>query len=76
METDRQSCHIRPMASDHQFSIRIERDTSRPGLYRWALFKGTQAYNRSEISFTTKREAAEAGAKVLEKRVAAWLALK
>jgi hypothetical protein len=38
--------------------------------------KGKQPYNRSEASFTTKRQAEDEGAKVLEKRIAAWQALR
>lgn len=62
------------MAEDHQFSIRLEPDRLRPGRFFWALHKGAQAYNRSQTSFATKREAASEGAKVLEMRIAAWRA--
>jgi hypothetical protein len=62
------------VVDDHQFSIRTEPDRFRTGRYFWALFKGNQAYNRSESSFATKREAAAEGDKVLEKRIAAWRA--
>jgi hypothetical protein len=62
------------MGDDHQFSIRLEPDRVRSGRYYWVLFKGKQAYNRSVLSFATKREAAAEGAKVLEKRIAAWQA--
>jgi hypothetical protein len=62
------------MADDHQFSTRVEPDTSRPGRFRWALYKAKQAYNRSETSFATKREAAAEAAKVLDRRIAAWQA--
>ena len=64
------------MDEDHQFTVRIEPDSSRPGRFRWALFKATQAYNRSEMSFSTKREAAIEAAKVLDKRIAAWQTLR
>ena len=37
-------------------------------------FKAAQVYNRSQLSFATKREAAAEAAKVLEKRIAAWQA--
>ena len=60
------------MTEDHQFSTRVEPDTSRPGRFRWALYKAKQAYNRSETSFATKREAAAEAAKVLDRRIAAW----
>lgn len=62
------------MIEDHQFSTRVEPDTSRPGRFRWALYKAKHAYNRSEMSFATKREAAAEAAKVLDKRIAAWQA--
>jgi len=62
------------MAEEHRFSIRLEPDQLRLGRYFWALFKGNQAYNRSQTSFATKREAAAEGAKVLEMRIAAWQA--
>jgi hypothetical protein len=64
------------MGEDHQFTVRVEPDSSRPGRFRWALLKGKQAYNRSEASFATKREANIEAAKVLDKRIAAWQALK
>jgi hypothetical protein len=64
--------HIGKMAEDHQFTIRLEPDRARPGRFYWALFKGTQVYNRSQLSFATKREAAAQGGKVLDMRVAAW----
>jgi len=60
------------MVEDHQYSIRVEPDRIRSGRYYWVLFKGKQAYNRSQMSFATKREALTEGAKVLEKRIAAW----
>ena len=62
------------MTEDHQFSIRLEPDHVRVGRYYWALFKGKQAYNRSQLSFASKREATAEGTKVLEKRIAAWKA--
>ncbi|WP_158812514.1 hypothetical protein [Methylocapsa sp. S129] len=68
--------HSAGMGEDHQFTVRVEPDSSRPGRFRWALFKATQAYNRSEMSFSTKREAAQEAAKVLDKRIAAWQALR
>jgi hypothetical protein len=64
------------MAEEHQFSVRVEPDLAQPGYYRWTLFKATQAYNRSALSFATKREAALEAAKVLDKRVAAWEAAR
>jgi hypothetical protein len=64
------------MPEDHQFSVRIEPDLSRPGRFLWALFRSQQVYNRSEISFATKREAAAEAAKVLDRRIAAWQARK
>jgi hypothetical protein len=64
------------MAEDHQFSVRVEPDAFRKGRFHWALFKATQVYNRSETSFATKREAAAEAAKVLEKRIAAWQAVR
>ena len=64
------------MAEEHNFSIRVEPDRVRTGRYYWALFKGQQAYNRSQLSFASKREAAAEGAKVLEKRIAAWQAAR
>ena len=60
------------MAEDHQFTVRLEPDSFRKGRFHWALFKATQVYNRSQMSFATKREAAADAAKVLEKRIAAW----
>lgn len=48
----------------------------RAGRYYWALFKGDQAYNRSQLSFASKREALADGAIVLEKRIAAWEAAR
>jgi hypothetical protein len=62
------------MADEHHFSIRIEPDRLYAGRFFWALLKGKQVYNRSQSSFATKREAAAAGAKVLEMRIAAWQA--
>jgi hypothetical protein len=41
------------MDQDHQFSIRLEPDRVRLGRFYWALFKGTQAYNRSQLSFAS-----------------------
>ena len=66
--------HIVEMTEHHDFSTRVEPDTSRPGRYRWALYKDKHAYNRSETSFATKREAAAEAAKVLDRRIAAWQA--
>jgi hypothetical protein len=68
--------HNGNMAENHQFTVRVEPDTSRPGRFRWALLKATQVYNRSEMSFATKREAIAEAAKVLDKRIAAWQALR
>lgn len=68
--------HSGAMSEDHQFTIRVEPDTSRPGRFRWALFKAHSAYNRSEMSYATKREAKAEAAKVLDKRIAAWQALR
>ena len=62
------------MAEDHQFTIRLEPDRVRIGRFYWALFKGKQVYNRSQLSFATKREAAAEGEKVLDMRIAAWMA--
>lgn len=62
------------MANDHQFTVRVEPDALRKGRFHWALFKAAQVYNRSQLSFATKREAAAEAAKVLEKRIAAWQA--
>jgi hypothetical protein len=64
------------MTEDHKFTVRIEPDSSRPGRFRWALLKAKQPYNRSEMSFATKREAAAEAAKVLERRIAAWQAVQ
>lgn len=64
------------MADDHGYSIRAEPDRMRAGRYYWALFKGDQAYNRSQLSFASKREALADGAIVLEKRIAAWEAAR
>jgi len=64
------------MSEDHQFTVRVEPDSSRPGRFRWALFKATQAYNRSETSYPTKREATAEAAKVLDRRIAAWQAAR
>jgi hypothetical protein len=64
------------MAEEHQFTVRIEPDSAQPGRYRWTLLKATQAYNRSEMSFATKREAASEAAKVLDRRIAAWQAAR
>jgi hypothetical protein len=64
--------HNDHMSEDHQFTVRVEPDSSRPGRFRWALFKAQQAYNRSEMSYATKREAADEAAKVLDRRIAAW----
>lgn len=66
--------HNSNMTEEHHFSIRLEPDRVRLGRYYWALFKGNQAYNRSQLSFASKRQAAVEGAKVLEKRIAAWQA--
>jgi hypothetical protein len=62
------------MAIEHGYSIRAEPDRVRTGRYYWALFKGNQVYNRSQLSFATKREALFEGGIVLEKRIAAWQA--
>jgi hypothetical protein len=64
--------HNGDMSEDHQFTVRVEPDSSRPGRFRWALFKAQQAYNRSEMSYATKREAADEAAKVLDRRITAW----
>jgi hypothetical protein len=70
------AAHTGSMIENHEFSMRVEADSSRRGHFRWALFKAKQAYNRSESSFATKREAAAEGEKVLERRIAAWLAVR
>jgi hypothetical protein len=64
------------MAEDHHFTVRIEPETSQSGRYRWTLFKSNQPYNRSEMSFATKREATAEAAKVLDRRIAAWQAAR
>jgi hypothetical protein len=64
------------MDENHQFTVRVEPDLSRPGRFRWALFKARQVYNRSEQSYATKREAAAEAAKVLDRRVSAWQAAR
>jgi hypothetical protein len=68
--------HNAIMAENHQFTVRVEPDSSRPGRFLWTLFKANHAYNRSEMSFATKREATAEAAKVLDKRIAAWQAHK
>jgi hypothetical protein len=76
LENFRHAAHTGQMAEDHQFTIRIVPDTSRPGRFRWALLKAKQPYNHSEASFATKREAAAEAAKVLDRRIAAWQAVQ
>ena len=68
--------HMSTMAEGHGYSIRAEADRVRAGRYYWALFKGDQAYNRSPLSYATKREALADGGIVLEKRIAAWEAAR
>ena len=58
------------------FLSELSRIAFAAGRYYWALFKGQQAYNRSQPSFATKREAAAEGAKVLKKRIAVWQAAR
>jgi hypothetical protein len=64
------------LAEDHGYSLRAEKDRVREGRYYWALYKGDQAYNRSPLSYASKREALAEGEIVLGKRIAAWEAAR
>jgi hypothetical protein len=64
------------MIEQHQLSVRVERDESGPGRYRWTILRAGKVHTLSALSYATKRESEAEATKQLVKQTSSWQALR